>query len=127
MLIERAEYGDEQSLLANLEGSIFRYCAFKNITLDGGSVDAVFLSCELGDLDWYWGVFNCCLFVDTRFEDCVFCGANFVDCRFLNCEFINCRFEENNLGSLCGFEGSQWFSGNAVGCTGLPEYAFPAL
>ena len=54
MLIERMEYSDEPSLVADLDGSIFRYCLFKHIAVEGKSVDAVFLSCELNDLDWYW-------------------------------------------------------------------------
>ncbi|MFM0649868.1 pentapeptide repeat-containing protein [Paraburkholderia bryophila] len=127
MLIERSEYSDESSLAACLEGSIFRYCEFKDILLDGKSVDAVFLSCELYDVDWYWGFFNACLFVDAKFENCVFRGSNFADCRFLNCELIKCRFEEDNFGSPCSFEGTQWFGGNAEGCVGLPEYAFPKM
>jgi len=126
MLIERTEYSDEPSLSVNLKDSIFRYCVFKNIMMEGKSVDAIFLSCKLDSLNWYWGIFNCCLFVDVRFENCVFHGSNFADCRFLNCEFIDCCFDEDNVGSPCSFEGTQWFGGNAVGCTGLPEYAFPA-
>lgn len=124
MLIERAEYSDELSLSTNLEGGIFRYCSFKEITLDGKSVDAVFLSCELEGLNWYWGLFNGCLFVDARIVNCTFYGTNFLNCRFLNCEFVGCRFEEDNFQSPCGFEGSQWFGGKAIGCNGLPQHAF---
>jgi uncharacterized protein YjbI with pentapeptide repeats len=126
MLIEHAEYGNEQSLLGHLEGTVLRYCAFKSFSVDGKNVDAVLLNCKLDGVDWYWGLFNSCLFVDTQFERCVFRGTNFADCRFLNCEFVDCKFEEDNLGAQCSFAGSQWFGGTAVRCTGLPEYAFPA-
>jgi uncharacterized protein YjbI with pentapeptide repeats len=125
MLIERKEYSDSSSLLMRLEDSIFKYCSFKNISVDGKSIDAIFLCCEMSGVDWYWGLFNGCLFVDTQFENCVFRGSNFADCRFLNCQFVNCQFEEDNFGSLCSFEGSKWFECTASGCVGLPESAFP--
>ena len=127
MLIERMEYSDEPSLVADLDGSIFRYCLFKDIAVEGKSVDAVFLSCELNDLDWYWGLFNACLFVDTQLRNCVFRGTNFADCRFLNCKFINCRFEDDNLGSACSFEGTCWFESEVTGGGGLPDNARSVL
>jgi len=123
MLIEGEEYRSELSLSANLEGAIFKYCSFKDIALDGKSVDAIFLSCELEKLNWYWGLFNCCLFVDTKFVNCIFQGTNFADCRFLNCEFVNCKFEKDNLHSSCSFERCQWFGGAAIESKGLPEYS----
>jgi len=125
VLVEHAEYHDEKSLADGLDGGIFKYCTFKDFSLDGKEVDAVFLSCEMSGLDWYWGLFNCCLFVDTKFANCVFRGTNFADSRFLNCEFINCRFEDDNMHAPCRFEGVQWFGGTAVHCKGLPDYAFP--
>jgi uncharacterized protein YjbI with pentapeptide repeats len=126
MPIEYVEFSDESSLSKMLEGSVLRYCTLKNFSLDGKNVDSVFLSCSLEDLNWYWGLFNCCLFVDTKFIDCVFRGSNFADCRFLNCEFSDCRFDEDNFHSPCSFDGTQWFGGKAARCKGLPEYAFPA-
>lgn len=124
MLIERAQYS--HSLPAEeLDGSIFRYCTFTDMQLDGLNTDAVFLSCQLIGLDWYWALFNACLFVDTKFEQCTFRGASFLDCRFVDCEFIDCRFEADNFKSACSFDGSAWFRGKMVGCTGLPEQATP--
>lgn len=120
MLIERAEYVDEPTLSADLEGSIFRYCKFKDIVVDGKTINSVFLACELLGMDWYWGLFNCCLFVDTRFEKCVFRGSSFADSRFLNCEFIECEFEDDSLQSPCSFDGVQWFTCVTKECTGLP-------
>lgn len=126
MLIERISYSEETSLSESLDGVIFRHCSFSGMAVDGKSVDAVFLSCELINMDWYWGLFNGCLFVDTRFVSCVFKGSNFADCRFVNCEFIDCRFDDDNFRAPCLFDGTQWFGGSAVGCKGLPCHAFSA-
>ncbi len=125
MLIEQIEYRDEQSLLNQLEGSVLKSCVFKGFSVDGKNADAIFIFCELDGLDWYWGLFNNCLFVDTQFKNCVFRGSTFADCRFLNCEFTDCQFIEDNLNKPCTFEGSQWFGGKALRCIGLPAYAFP--
>lgn len=119
MLIERVTYVDESSLSEDLENSIFRYCIFRYIVVDGKNISSVFLSCELLGIDWYWGHFNCCLFVDTRFEKCVFRGSNFSGCRFLNCEFIECQFVDDSLRSPCGFDGTQWFKCVTKECVGI--------
>jgi len=134
MLVKSLEYrsGDEPLLLdlwdKALGETIFKYCVFTNISIDDGkSVDATFLSCKIDKLNCYWGLFNGCLFVDTRFECCEFSGCSFAACRFLNCEFINCRFEKSNLDSPCNFDKTQWFGCKVAGCTGLPELAFSAM
>jgi uncharacterized protein YjbI with pentapeptide repeats len=117
-LIEYAEYNNE--LLDNLENSIFRYCSFNKIQLDGGSVDAIFIACQLNELDWYWTFFNSCLFVDIHFTQCIFSGANFSECHFFNCNFINCIFQENNIGTPCYFKNSIWFNNTNTNSIGLP-------
>lgn len=119
ILIERVSYHDEASAKAVLRGSIFQYCTFDKITLDGGESDSLFVSCELNDLDWYWGLFNGCIFVDTCFKNCTFRGSNFADCRFLDCEFLNCKFEKDNMDSPCSFKGSKQIDGKVISCTGF--------
>ena len=123
MLIENMICNDELDLSNKTEGTIFRYCKFEDFKIDGKSFDAVFLLCELINLDWYWGLFNGCIFIDTRFESCEFHGTNFADCRFLNCEFEDCQFLQDNLQSGCSFTGSLWFGCKEVSCIGFPEHA----
>ncbi|WP_374335676.1 pentapeptide repeat-containing protein [Leeia sp.] len=121
VIIEGVDYPDARDLPDLGMGHVFRYCNFKDMELETGPVDASFIGCVFQDLDWYWGLFNCCILVDVSFERCTFRGTNFADCRFLNCTFTNCRFVHDNLDSPCHFEGSQWFDCRVgVGNEGLP-------
>ncbi len=127
-LIDHVDFVDGEKLTSySNNGSVFKFCTLNKFSVDGQEIDATFLFCEAIGLNWYWGLFNGCVFVDTKFKDCVFQGSNFADCRFLNCEFTNCRFELDNLGSPCSFTGSKWFECNAIGCKGLPESVFPSF
>lgn len=122
MLIERMEYLDDAVSWVSHENSIFRYCSFTSALIDGKSLDAVFLACELEDLDWYWGFFGSCLFVDTTFSRCVFRGADFSNCRFLNCDFYSCQFVTDGLGAPCLFDNATWVDCSTKDCIGLPGF-----
>jgi|GEM_PF-758377 len=126
MLFESIDYRNAKEVGKVLESSVFKYCSFQDIALEGMQTDAVMLGCKVRSLNWYWGLFNCCLIADTRFESCVFRGTSFSSCRFLNCEFIGCSFEQDSFGGLCQFDDTQWYGGKAAGCSGLPGYAFAA-
>ena len=99
---------------------MFQDCGFECLTIDGLDVDAVFMRCALNRVDWYWGLFNGCLFVDTRFENCKFHGSHFLGCRFLNCVFENCEFGPDNMMKLCDFDDSEWYGCVAINTVGLP-------
>src|ERR1051326_976880 len=87
MLVENAEYLDANSASLHLNGGVFRYCEFSSYSVEGGHIDAVFIGCSFTHLDWYWGLFNCCLFVECTFQGCTFRGTSFPDCRFVECKF----------------------------------------
>lgn len=120
VLIESISYSDEKDINKIFEDSIFRYCDFKGLELEGDCIDSVFLSCKFNELDLYWVLFNSVLCVDTVIENSVFAGVSFRDCRFLNCKFINCRFEKDNLGSPCIFDETQFIDTKFIGCSGHP-------
>jgi uncharacterized protein YjbI with pentapeptide repeats len=103
--------------------AVFQYCDFEGLKVDGFSVDGAFLSCSLTRIDWYWGLFNGCLFVDTKFKDCQFHGAHFGGCRFLNCTFENCEFGLDNMLKPCDFGDSTWYGCSATNTVGLPSLA----
>ena len=127
MLIERAEYRDGATLAALLDGdNVFRYCDFSEFSIEGAHVDGAFLGCTFAGLDWYWGLFNCCLFVQARFSSCVFRGTSFPDCRFIDCEFVDCQFLEDNLGGSCKAEGARVFGSTVKGCKGA-EFLFAGV
>jgi len=124
MLIENRQYEDEKTLSKDLEGTVLRYCSIKDISIDGGNVDATFIGCEFQNLDWYWGLFNTSLFADVTFKNCIFRGTAFSGCRFIDCSFVGCRFMKDNLDSPCTFDDSKWFDCKVEHCEGLPSDAF---
>ena len=119
MLIKNVHYNNPNTLTEVLEDNVFRYCKFSMFKCDGGSIDAVFLGCTFSDIDWYWGLFNCCAFIQTKFEKCIFRGSSFPDCKFVECEFIECQFLQDNLGGNCNWDGAKLYGCTAKACSGI--------
>lgn len=113
-------FTDSADLEGRLEDSLFRYSSLSRFSLDGGHVTSTFLSTAFDKVDWYWGLFNVCLFVDCRFSECTFRGTSFPGCRFVDCVFADCRFGPDNLGGECLFGGAKWYGCLQSGCEGLP-------
>ena len=100
---------------------IFRYCTFASANIEGGGSDGAFLSCTFRDSEWYWGLFNCALFVDCKFERCTFRGSYFADCRFVECSFVDCRFLHDNLDSSCSAPDTKIYDCFSQNCEGWHE------
>lgn len=100
--------------------SVFRYCRFVGLQLNGGVSDGVFLSCEFEQLEWYWGIVTLAVFVECRFKNCTFRGTGFEGSRFVECSFTNCRFLPDNLNAPCSFNGTKWHDCIQQRCEGLP-------
>jgi len=124
VLIERTEYREQAAVAEVLDGDhVFRYCGFSGFAFEGGHIDGVFIGCTFTDLNWYWGIFNSCVFVRATFAKCVFRGTSFPDCRFVDCEFFACQFLEDDLGQCCTAEGARVCGSSADGCIGA-EFLF---
>lgn len=124
MLIERAVYEDIAAITGELDAdNVFRYCEFLRSSIEGGHVDGAFIGCTFEGLEWYWGLFNSCLFVGSQFTKCIFRGTSFPDCRFVDCEFVDCEFLENDLGKGCTAEGARVYGSTAKRCKGA-EFLF---
>jgi len=123
MLIHHEDYEKEMpDEMYHLDGAIFRYCSFKNMILEGGGIDAIIISCEFNNLDWYWGIFNGCLFIDTIFNNCTFRGVGFPGCRFLNCKLNCCKFKPDNFGQECDFgDNTILFDTELIELSGFPD------
>jgi uncharacterized protein YjbI with pentapeptide repeats len=111
---------DANDLMPRLEDSLFRYSGLTEFSIEGGHVTSVFLTATFERLDWYWGLFNLCLFADCRFEGCTFRGTAFAGSRFVDCAFVDCRFVRDNLGGECRFDEVKWYGCAQTGCEGLP-------
>jgi uncharacterized protein YjbI with pentapeptide repeats len=83
--------------------TVFRYCTFEGLEIDGLSFDGALHSSTLRGLDLYWAFFNTAVVVESRFEDCIFRGASFRGCHFVATTFVRCRFELDNLGGITSF------------------------
>lgn len=122
MLIEYELYNKKHHISGMNDNNILRYCEFDGSNLEGTIFDSTFLNCTLRNLDWYWVMFNSCLFVDTLFEASIFRGAGFYHCRFVNCRIIGCDFINDNLNGACRFESSHWFNCTIQNSQGLPDF-----
>jgi len=121
MLIKNIEYVGASSFIDIVDDDVvFKFCSFTSAAVEGVSVRLTALSCTFEQLDWYWGLFSGCLFVDTKFTDCVFSGVNFMGCRFINCVFLNCQFINDNLNQPCAFLDTHWFNCVLTDSEGLP-------
>jgi len=97
-----------------------RYETFENFATEGGVIDGVFLGCSFTNVDWYWGLFNMSVFVESTFQGCTFRGSAFSGCIFVECTFVGCHFVKDNLGGECSFEDSRWYGCQQSESTGLP-------
>jgi len=111
---------DDASADLSVDGTVFRYCDFTGLMRSGGAIDATFVGGSFKECDFYWTLFNICLFVDMRFERCVFRGVSFPGCRFLNCRFIDCSFVADSFGGHCSFDETKWYDTEFQGCVGAP-------
>lgn len=95
----------EKRNLAGVEWdeSHFKFCEFRDFSIDGQIICSDFVTCSFTNVDWYWGLFSASNFIDCRFSGCIFRGCGFPDSRFVDCKFTNCRFIEDNLGGPCDF------------------------
>ena len=118
MLIEDISYSEPRVVEQICEGNVFRHCEFSNFVIEGGHIDGVFLNCNFTNVDWYWGIFNGCVFVEVHFVRCTFRGTSFPGCKFVDCNFLDCYFVDDNLKRGCSAEGARVYGGSAKGCTG---------
>ena len=119
MLINREILSSPDQLADRLEDSVFRYCVFSELSYESGHIDASFLSCEFTRVEWYWGLFNVCVFVGCKFNNCIFSGTSFSDCKFVGCTFVDCRFTLDNMGSDCTFDGTVFYGCTQTNVVGL--------
>ena len=97
----------------------FKYCDFEAFSIEGKTISSDFVGCSFKSLDWYWGLFSGCNFVNCEFVDCHFAGTAFPDTRFVDCKIVNCEFKQDNLGRDCDFT-----STIAYGCAVESSSAF---
>jgi len=116
---ENIEYLDAKSASKYLDGGVFRYCTFSTFEIAGQHICAVFIGCTFQDLDWYWGLFNSCLFVESEFHSSVFRGTLFPNTKFVDCEFAYCRFVKDNLNGDCSAEQAKWYGCTFQECEGI--------
>ena len=124
---------DSQEFLGNLpkgtdwEENAFRYCTFEGFSQEGGHCTSLFLDCSFDRCEWYWGLFNCAVFVGVKFNECVFRGTSFSDCKFVECEFTRCEFTADNLGANCRFNDCRWYACGKRETRGLEHVPQTAL
>jgi uncharacterized protein YjbI with pentapeptide repeats len=97
----------------------FKFCDFEGFSIEAGLVASDFVDCSFKGIDWYWGLFSQCNFINCKFTDCTFRGCSFPGTRFVDCKIVNCKFIQDNLGGECGFSGTV-----AYGCSveSSPEF-----
>ena len=116
----RTQTIEEKSVKATeWDENYFKYCDFREFSIEGGVVSSDFVGCSFKDVEWYWGLFTLSNFIDCRFADCVFRGSTFADCRFVDCTFANCRFIKDNLDASCSFERTVAYSCSVEGGEGF--------
>lgn len=122
MLIEGVEY-DRKFLppAAWDSDTIFLYCSFTGLQLDGPSVDGAMVRCTIERVDWYWGLFNTALVAHTAFKDSVFRGTSFRGVDFVSCTFERCRFVRDNLDVSCTFSDCTLTECTFSDCEFVPE------
>jgi len=104
-LIEHQEFDRRTGPASNgQDDTIFRYCNFGDLSINGSGFDGGLIDCVLRKIDWYWGLFSSTAFLRTRFDNCTFRGSSFMGCRLLECHFSGCDFLLDNLGGACSFE-----------------------
>lgn len=104
MLIEYGKFDAKSGPPPAWDGdTIFQYCSFTGLSVDGHSVGGALIRCTLDGLDWYWGLFNTAVVAHTNFKNCVFRGTSFRGVDFVSCTFETCRFVRDNLQAACTF------------------------
>lgn len=81
----------------------FKFCKVEGLSIGGQQVTSGFVGCSFKNIDWYWGLFSGCNFINCNFADCVFAVTGFADSRFVDCKLVNCRFSQDQLGGDCDF------------------------
>jgi uncharacterized protein YjbI with pentapeptide repeats len=105
MLIEHKEFDRHTGPPSNRQDdTIFRYCSFADLAIEGSGFDGALMDCTFRGIDWYWGLFNTTSFSRTRFENCTFRGTSFMGCQLVECHLSGCHFALDNLGGACRFE-----------------------
>ncbi|MDQ1833309.1 pentapeptide repeat-containing protein [Massilia scottii] len=119
MLFEGERFEASLRKPAGWNDHVYRYCEFIGIDTEGGNVDSAFIGCTIERCTWYWGLFNCALFVNVKFTNCTFRGTSFGGCKFVECEFVDCHFVKDNLNGACSFEDIAWYKCTQTRCPGL--------
>jgi uncharacterized protein YjbI with pentapeptide repeats len=88
----------------------FKFCYFKDISIEGEHIDSDFIDCTFERLDSYWGLYNLSNFIDCIFIECCFRGCSFPDSKFINCKFEQCHFLKDNMDSECTFNRTQFIN-----------------
>jgi uncharacterized protein YjbI with pentapeptide repeats len=99
----------------------FKFCDFAGFSIEGGLVASDFVGCSFGKIDWYWGLFSGCNFINCSFADCTFAGTNFADTRFVDCKLVNCEFKHDNLGCDCDLSKTIVYGYSAENTRGFPH------
>ena len=97
----------------------FKWCHFEDFSIEGKVICSTFLSCSFKNIDWYWGLFSDCNFINCEFKDCVFRGTSFPGSRFVECTLTNCRFVKDNLNGDCDLEETHAYGCTIDGCEGF--------
>jgi hypothetical protein len=104
MLVEGKEFSVKTGLPPNTEdNSIFRYCRFMGLMVDGSGFDGALIGCEFADIDWSQAFFNTVAFHRVKFKNCTFRGARFIGCDMVECQFETCRFLQDDNSNACKF------------------------
>ena len=103
-LIEEQEFIRDSGPPSEWGDTIFQFCTFADLAIEGYGLEGALLWCTLRNVDWYWGLFNLAIIIRTTFEGCVFRGSSFRGCYFVECKFDQCRFELDNLEAECTFD-----------------------
>lgn len=109
----------------DLVENYFKFAAFEDVSPEGGLIASDFTTCTFQRIDWYWGLFSSCNFIQCQFKDCVFRGTNFADSRFIECAFTNCQFVKDNLGGECTLEESIAYACKVENCLGFNPRIVP--
>lgn len=71
-IYHQQSFRTSDEIVSKLEDSVYRYCTISVGRIEGGHVTSTFLSTSFHHVDWYWGLFNLCNFIECRFEDARF-------------------------------------------------------
>ena len=70
----------------------FKFCEFRDFSIDGQVICSDFVTCSFSNVEWYWGLFSASNFIDCEFSGCIFRGCDFPDSRFVDCKFTKLSF-----------------------------------